>query len=58
VDTSGAATGNATYELKILGVLGRFKNAYGANVVLIVKINNHQLGSFDGYCCYLSQERG
>ena len=38
----------ATLELKVLGVLGRTKNEFGSNVVLIVKINNHQLSAGTG----------
>lgn len=38
----------ATLELKILGLLERFKNEFGSRAVLIVKINNHQLGSSTG----------
>lgn len=47
VDSSTLLT-TATLELKVLGVLTRFKNAYGANAVLIFKINNHQLGEATG----------
>jgi hypothetical protein len=47
IDSSTLNT-TATLEVKVLGVLGRTKNAYGANVVLICKINNHQLGSHTG----------
>ncbi len=47
IDSSTLAT-TATLELKILGVLGRTKNEYGTNTVLICKINNSQLGSHTG----------
>lgn len=49
IDSSDLDT-TATDELKILGIVPRQdgKNAYGANVELIVKINNHQLGSSTG----------
>lgn len=49
VDTSDINT-TATLTLKILGVVPRAdgKNALGANVDLICKINNHQLGSHTG----------
>lgn len=49
IDSSDINT-TATLTLKILGVLNRQdgKNALGANVELICKINNHQLGSHTG----------
>lgn len=49
VDSSTLNT-TATLELKILGAVDRHdgKNALGANVELIFKINNHQLGSHTG----------
>lgn len=49
IDTSDINT-TATLALKILGVVPRAdgKNAFGANVDLICKINNHQLGSHTG----------
>lgn len=49
IDSSTLAT-TATLELKILGALERQdgKNQLGANVELICKINNHQLGSHTG----------
>jgi hypothetical protein len=49
IKTSDIGT-SATLELKILGVVEREdgKNAFGANVELICKINNHQLGSGTG----------
>lgn len=49
IDTSDINT-TATLTLKILGVVDRQdgKNAFGANVELICKINNHQLGSHTG----------
>lgn len=47
LDSSDLDT-TATDEFKVLGVLERTKNEFGANVVLICKINNHQLGSSTG----------
>lgn len=49
VDSSDINT-TATLALKILGVVPRQdgKNAFGANVEVIFKINNHQLGSHTG----------
>lgn len=49
IDSSDLAT-TATDELKIMGIVDRQdgKNTFGANVELIVKINNHQLGSSTG----------
>lgn len=46
IDSSDQATTN-THQIKILGVVPRQdgKNAFGANVELIFKINNHQLGN-------------
>jgi len=49
IDSSDIAN-TATHQIKILGVLKRQdgKNEFGANVELIFKINNHQLGSHTG----------
>lgn len=49
IDTSDIAT-TATHQIKILGVEKRQdgKNEFGANVVLICKINNHQLAGGTG----------
>ena len=47
VDTSELMT-TATLVLKVVGIVPMEKNAFGANVNLIVKINNHQLGSHTG----------
>ncbi len=49
LDSSTGAT-TATLELKLLGINKRQdgKNAFGANVECLVKINNHQLGSHTG----------
>lgn len=49
IDTSDINT-TATLTIKILGVVDRqdAKNQLGGNVVLICKINNHQLGSHTG----------
>ena len=49
IDTSDIGT-TATLQLKILGVENRqdAKNNFGANVVLICKINNHQLAGSTG----------
>ncbi len=49
IDSSDIAT-TATHQIRILGVEKRQddKNAFGANVVLIFKINNHQLASGTG----------
>ena len=49
IDSSTLAT-TAALELKVVGVIERQdgKNEYGANVELIFKINNHQLGSSTG----------
>lgn len=49
IDSSDIAT-TATHQVKILGVVPRAdgKNAFGANVEVIFKINNHQLGSHTG----------
>lgn len=49
LDGSTAATSNATYEVKILGIAPAVDNTAGAdNVDVIVKINNHLLGSSTG----------
>ena len=46
IDSSTAATGNATYMLKILDFYDVPSNdASAANSVLVVKINNHELGA-------------
>lgn len=47
VDTSELAT-TATLVIKVVGVVPEPNNAFGANVNLIFKINNHQLGSHTG----------
>lgn len=49
IDSSTLAT-TATLETKVLGINSRQdgKNEFGANVVLIFKINSHQLGSSTG----------
>jgi hypothetical protein len=47
IDSSEAAD-TATLPIKVLGVLPSADNALGAQVKLIVKINNHQLGSHTG----------
>lgn len=49
VDSSDLAT-TATDEFKIMGIVSRQdgKNAFGANVELILKINNHQLSGGTG----------
>jgi hypothetical protein len=47
LDGSTLAT-TATLELKIIRLLPAVDNALGANAKLIVKINNHQLGSHTG----------
>ena len=49
IDSSTAATGNATYMLKILDFYDVPSNdASAANSVLVVKINNHQLAASTG----------
>ena len=49
IDSSTAATGNATYMLKILDFCDVPSNdASAANSVLVVKINNHQLAASTG----------
>ena len=49
IDSSTAATGNATYMLKILDFYDTPSNdASAANSVLVVKINNHQLAASTG----------
>lgn len=47
IDESTATT-TATLPLKILGLSGDVNNAYGEFNRLLVKINNHQLGSSTG----------
>ena len=49
IDSSTAATGNATYMLKILDFYDTPSNdTTAANSVLVVKINNHQLAASTG----------
>ena len=49
IDSSTAATGNATYMLKILDFYDVPSNdASAANSVLVVKLNNHQLAASTG----------
>ena len=49
IESSTAATGNATYMLKILDFYDVPSNdASAANSVLVVKINNHQLAASTG----------
>jgi hypothetical protein len=48
LDSSTAASGNATYVLKILRLDPAVDNAVGTNARWIVKINNHQFGSHTG----------
>ena len=49
IDSSTAATGNATFMLKIMDFYDTPSNdASAANSVLVVKINNHELGASTG----------
>ena len=48
IDSSTAATGNATYMLKIWIYDTPSNDATAANSVLALKINNHQLGASTG----------
>ena len=49
IDSSTAATGNATFMLKIMDFYDTPSNdATAANSVLVVKINNHELGASTG----------
>jgi hypothetical protein len=49
IDSSTAATGNATHMLKLLDFYDTPSNdATSNNSVLVVKINNHELGAHTG----------